>query len=450
MSDYVYDTFTGSGLTPVDSHTGEVGATWTTDPIFGAGAALPAFFVTDGVLRRPSWGERPDSSYGEMRCSPSGSATLPTDNLFIEIGYKLAGLSNTAFTLFDSRLGGDGSYYETLVNIEGYSGGDIYARLNPGEYSGTVVVAPANNVVGLSRVLRLEYASGQLSVLVDGVTVATGTPPPVVGKLYLDIFDSNGDSFFQIEHFRVGDLAGPPPADRELIAPPLKPVGFGTPSVTVETPYELVPQPLKPVRFGTPGPWGMAATPQPLKPVRFGVPQIKSGVDVELPARSLRAGRLGQPMVVPGMPPSDTARQAQSLMPVRFGLPSVQLAPVALAVAALKPARLGAASLSLGLWPASLKPARLGAASLSLALLPPVFKPARLGKPMLAQAFGAKSLKPARLGMPRVVLEGMALEAAGLQPVRLGIPGPVGMVLSPRPLCPARLGLPSVDRGTTC
>jgi len=211
VADYVFDTFTGGGAVNVDSHAGEVGATWTTDPAFGAGYPEPAFYVTGGVLRRVKNSEVPGSANGEMRCSPSGSAGLPADDYFIEVGYSLAALSNTQMILFGSNWGGAGSSYEALAYVDGYSGGDISIRTNPSILGSPWYTTPANNVAGTSRVLRLEFAAGQITVKVDGVSKHTAATGAFVGPVWIDLFDSAGNGHFQIEHFQIGDLVSEAP-----------------------------------------------------------------------------------------------------------------------------------------------------------------------------------------------------------------------------------------------
>lgn len=211
MSDYVYDTFSGGAATPIDSHIGEVGATWVTSPTFGAGAPLPAFYVSGGVLRRVKYSESPSSSGGEMRCSPSGSNTLPASNLFIEVGYKLVALGDESLYIYCSNLGGSGSGYEVIASVDGYAGANVGARMDPTNLSSTLY-APAENVAGASRVLRLEFSGGQGRLILDGVTKRTANSSGIIGPLWIDLFNGGGsDSNFQIEHFRVGDLLAPAP-----------------------------------------------------------------------------------------------------------------------------------------------------------------------------------------------------------------------------------------------
>lgn len=186
----------------------------------------------------------------------------------------------------------------------------------------------------------------------------------------------------------------------------------------------------------------------PLARTTFGVPQI---IEVRLaPASGFSPVRFGVHMVVTGLPPTNLAYPAMSLVAGKFGVAHVDSVLQVELVQSLQSSRFGGPATRFALDATSLGAPKFGAPSTINYAEPPPLRTARFGVGASEHRLTAASCHRIKFGQPSLQLDSMASGVQSLRPVHFGMPSLGAISMRARTLASVRFGRLTVDRGATC
>lgn len=189
MADYVYDTFTDADGTLLQSHTGEVAATW--GRLFVAWAQQAE--IQSNKLQQEIG--TPEDDGWVYRCAQAATALGSLTDYDIEIVTTFNEVVNANFIALFQNAAAEGDIMGTDLVAAIYGGVDI----------------PTANV---PFTCLIQIRGANVSVYVDSTLTQSYTlagPPDKDFGIYVDLSPGDTLDAIVIDSFRIGDPAGPPP-----------------------------------------------------------------------------------------------------------------------------------------------------------------------------------------------------------------------------------------------
>lgn len=202
MTDFVYDTFTGSGL--ISGHTGETGGIWT-DAEWGSVEGASQIELIGGLARIKQSGK------GSITQDVLASGVPGGANYFVEATVNCAGLSNVSEVRLYARAVAGTKLYQ-LVFLPAVEPGYGYLYIHGHSGTGWYDVFTLSG----SHTLRYEIEGSTHRGYLDGVlrvteSGASDTTPGKAGFALLQL-DTAATYDITLADFRAGTLGAPPPS----------------------------------------------------------------------------------------------------------------------------------------------------------------------------------------------------------------------------------------------
>lgn len=261
-------------------------------------------------------------------------------------------------------------------------------------------------------------------------------------------------------------LHQPPSTARSAMGQGAYPFGFGTAAIrlTISPPgLDLARAEQHVIKFNRnliPAGMDLANSAPPLlamrimdpghSPLDFGIGKVQIGHDVALAAVGIDLARAGQSALARGLPPPNTAIQASGRRALELGNAAVQSGAVTVYAPSAWPLELGVGSVKVALQAPAGDSLSLGASGATVLLRAPGAHALELGAPAAQSGLSLSGIELCTAGASRILPQGVALLAAGYQPIELGAPMELPVMVRARQSFPFALGQPGVYRGTTC
>lgn len=209
MADVVTDTFTASNNTDIESHVGEVGATWTRDSSFGQGnGGGRTFGIFSNALRRLTFAEQPGADGGESLIRPSGLLPGGTTRFTIRFSAKWDNTTDFGYiAVYEQAVNPGNSFFIFLIGNQ-----DI-------EYAdgGTQTVGFVPTAAQWYDV-RLEIDGADLELFVDDVSRASWSRASQPAEPFgFDFFDFSSTGGTWMDNLRIYPSAPPGPFWTEYV-----------------------------------------------------------------------------------------------------------------------------------------------------------------------------------------------------------------------------------------
>lgn len=189
MADYVYDTFTDADGTLLQSHTGEVAATW--GRLFVAWAQEAE--IQSNTLQQKTG--TPEDDGWVYRCAQAATALGSLTDYDIEIVTTFNEVVNANFIILFQNAAAEGDI----------AGTDLVAAI----YAGTEILT-----AGVPHTCLIQIRGADVTLYVNSVFMWTNTlagPPDKDFGIYVDLSPGDTLDAIAIDSFRISDPAGPPP-----------------------------------------------------------------------------------------------------------------------------------------------------------------------------------------------------------------------------------------------
>lgn len=202
MADVVLDTFTDTNDTDIESHTGETGATWTRDDIFGQGnGGGRTFGIFSNKLRRLTFAENSSGDGGNSLVRPSGLLGDTSGDYAVEITLTFsAGGGNATIELYENAINpGNGERLFTFG--QGMFNTNVTGGTDPSFSIST----------GVEYVVLMSVTGGtNFEFYIDDVLIDSGTrASDLIEPFGINIFDGGSDGDVNINGVRIYTLAPP-------------------------------------------------------------------------------------------------------------------------------------------------------------------------------------------------------------------------------------------------